>query len=736
MNVQPAGLNLGAEAYYGPAWFRNNVLENPGFEPVESGRVVDAQLATSSIFCDTNNYQTFPANFYSGATFEDVYSTATPSNAGKTGTITAYDPTGSGCSNGNPKFTYSANFNIATDDQIVFHTTGNLPTVAAGCTNSPSCGPATMWWFPNDAQWTTSTDQEPNGDGVQSLQLNLNGNTHSFNFYFDSLNASQNYFLINGSWTFSIWSKAVGATSPSCTATLQRLGVQTFFTNTWTPTTSWTQHVVTFTGSDSTTPAATNDLSIQCSGSGSGAAIRLDDAYLGPTAPADPTWRSALISTLQQIHPGYIRDQQGAQGDSEANEFADSAALQQTYFNGDGGGGYIYSIPEYFDLNSKVGSRPWIVIPVVLTDAEYTTLGTQLAALQTTYNLPEVDLEFGNENWNGVSCGGVCFSIASSGGTGSAASLAAYYSVAQRAFTEIKSAAGSGANLKFVGGAMWGSPPSDYQMTQAAAGIPIANYIDAGPYWYWCQNSTDSTATSEANMWNDPQGDTAQATMATTAAALAALGMKGAWYEEGPSTLGGTATTAERNEIVAGAGIAGAEAQTVLRSLSAGVPVMNSYQLVQPSFPTVNDYFACPGTTPPAGSTAPIWGMVNFLDTPIMRPRALALDLLNKYAIGGNFYPVTGAPSGVTVGAFLQSDGWHLALTNSNSTLTSVSIQFPNSSNALPGASQQVTFTNVTDTNEGAIPAVTIGAGPAITTNSASEVTIEVPAYGLVVANP
>ena len=731
-NVQPAGLNLGAEAFYGPAWFRNNVIENPGFEPVTSARVIDAQLATSSIFCDTVNYYNFPANFYNGATFEDVYSSVS-SNVGKTGTITAYDPTGAGCSNGNPKWTYSANFTIQTDDQIVVHASGNLPSSAAGCTYGFSCGPAVQWWFPNDAQWTTSSDQEPDGDGVQSLQLNLDGNTHDFNFYFDSLGGPQNYVLINGNWTFSIWSKAVSATSPSCTATVQRLGVQTFFTNTWTPGTSWTQHVVNFTGTDSTVPVGVNDLTIQCSGSGSGAAIRLDDAYLGPASKTD-VWRSALVSTLQEIHPGYLRDNQGAQGDSYANAFSDPAARQQAYKTNWSSNNYIYSIPEFFDLNHQVGSRPWIVIPVNLLDSEYTALGTALASLQATYDFPEVLLEFGDEDWNGAMCQGVCFD--QGGAVGSAAAMASYYAITQRAYSEIEAAAGSGANLKFVGGAEWGSPPGDYGMTQAAAGIPISSYVDAAPYFDWCQNDGDSTATSEANLWNDPQGDTAESTMATAASALAALGMKAAWYEMGPNTLGGTATTADRLSIVAGAGTAGAEAQTILRSLNAGVPVMNSWQLIQPNTGTIADYWGCGNTSPPAGTTTPLWGVVNFLDTPVMRPRALALDLLNNYAIGGNFYPVTGTPSGITAGAFLQSDGWHLALTNSNSTPTNVSIQFPNASNALPGASQQVTFTNVTDTNEGTTPAVTIGAGPAITKNSASEVTVAVPAYGVVAANP
>jgi hypothetical protein len=726
--VQRAGLDLGAETYYGPAYFRNNVLENPGFEPVESGRVIDAQLASSTIFCDTVNYYEFTKNFYNGATFEDVYSSDS-SNVGKTGTITAYDPTGAGCSNGNPKWTYSASFTIKTDDIVVVHASGNVPSPAGGCTYSPACGPAEMWWFQKDAQWTTSTDQSPGGDGVQSLQLNLDGSTHHFDFYFDGA-FTRNYFLINGNWTFSIWSKAVSGVSPSCTVTLSREGAKTFFSNTWTPGSSWAQHVVAFTGADSAAPVAANDLNIQCSGSGSGAAIRLDDAYLGPASTTD-VWRSALIAALQQIHPGYLRDNQGAQGDSYANAFSDAEARQQTTDGSWGGNQYIYSIPEFFDLNSKVGSRPWVVIPVNLLDSEYTALGNQLALLQSTYKFPEVLLEFGNEDWNGASCGGVCFD------QGGNVNQGAYATVANRVFAIIAAAAGSSANLKFVGGAQWGSPPGPADVQYISGLIPNANYIDAAPYWDWCQDSGYSTGTNETNMWNDSQQDTSEVTMASTVSSLIPVSQKLAFYEMGPSTLGGSATATERSSIIAGAGSAGAEAQTILRALTAGVPVMNSWQLIQPNMNTANDYFACsPGDNPPSGTTAAIWGVVNFIDTPVLRPRALALQLLNNYAIGGDFYPVTGAPSGITAGAFLQSDGWHLGLTNSNAAAANIAVTFPNSTHPLPTTAQQVIFTNVTDHNEGATPAVTLGAGPAITKNSAVQVTVVIPAYGAVAAKP
>jgi hypothetical protein len=162
---------------------------------------------------------------------------------------------------------------------------------------------------------------------------------------------------------------------------------------------------------------------------------------------------------------------------------------------------------------------------------------------------------------------------------------------------------------------------------------------------------------------------------------------------------------------------------------------MNSLQFTQLETGGWNDYNGC--ARPPAGRSIPIQGVVYFIDTPVFRPRGLALQLLNNYAIGGNFYAVNGAPSGVTIGAFLQSNGWHFALTNSNSTPAAVTINFPNSSRPLPGQLIQVNASAATSTNEGSgAPQVTIGKGGAVSINSPAQVTIPVPAYGAVVTYP
>lgn len=726
--MQRAGIDLGEETYYGPSWFTSNVLENPGFEPIESGRAIDVTSPTSTTFCDDSNAYLFPSDFYDGATFEVVYS-SNASNVGSIGKITGYDPTGQGCSNGNPKWTYSADFAIQPDDIVVTHTTGTLSSVAQGCSSSPACGPAALWWFGDDPQWSTSIDQEPKGDGVQSLQLMLDGASHKVDYYFDPIVAQgHSNFLINGRWKFNIFSKAVQATAASCTAKLRRTGGTAYFTHTWTPHSNWKETAISFEGADTLSNAtATADLSITCSGESG--AIRLDDAYLGP-AVSDGAWRPAVVNALKRLHPGYIRDDQVTRGDSYANIVSDPAAQQITFDSGDSDYNDAYSIPEFLDLNSRVGSRPWVSIPVTLDDAEYTALGKTLASLQAIYNFPELLIEFGNADATG-SCGGACFE---QGGT---LSQVAYAAVANRAFGLIQAGAGTGANLKYVGSAQWGTvAPNDGNAQYMASVLPSAQYIGVAPYWDRCQDSDTGLATDEANLWNDPEGDTDQSVMTSATSDVQAFGQRLAFYGLGPDTLAGSDDTAGRTAIVAGAGSAGAEAQTILRGLSAGVSIITSSEFTQIEMTGTNDNAAA-CANPPAGTYVPIRGDLSFIDTPVVRPRGLALQLLNNYAIGGDFYPVDGAPSGVTIGAFLQSDGWHVAVTNSNSTSTQVAITFPDSSHSLPVNLKQISYSAVTDNNEGAgAPQVTIRSGGKIIKDFSTQVTVPIPGFGTVVGFP
>src|ERR1700683_3424567 len=76
-NLQGVGINLYGWTFWGASdEYLQNILQNPGFEPSTSGRVVIVPSgATSTAFCDQNNWYPMPSGFYTGAIFEDVYVT-------------------------------------------------------------------------------------------------------------------------------------------------------------------------------------------------------------------------------------------------------------------------------------------------------------------------------------------------------------------------------------------------------------------------------------------------------------------------------------------------------------------------------------------------------------------------------------------------------------------------------------------------------------------------------------
>jgi len=135
-----------------------------------------------------------------------------------------------------------------------------------------------------------------------------------------------------------------------------------------------------------------------------------------------------------------------------------------------------------------------------------------------------------------------------------------------------------------------------------------------------------------------------------------------------------------------------------------------------------------------------MWGVVHDLPTGRLRPRGLALQLLNKYLAAsktGGFYPASSNTyTGITIGAWHDArNSWNVAIVNANSSAQSVMVQFPSTAGLPTGTVQRINYTSsITDTNE-ASALVTIGKGGVVVAGpSANQVTIPVPAYGLVVA--
>ncbi len=714
-DIQRIGINLGGRAFWGTSQYRQNVLQNPGFEPSLSGRIVLAKNPTASAFDDDVQYFNYPANWYDGARFEDVYSSA-KGNVGGYGTIVGYEPAaGAG---GAPRFRYKAGFTVAPGDALAFHQSGPLP----GYTGF---GPVEGWWIPNDPAFQTARDHEPESGGVQSLQVNLDGATHAFDSYLDSSGGARNYLPLIGRWRFSIWAKAAGAVAPSIAVTFSRVGVATPLNETITPGGEWKKYSFDFEGSDSAaTPV--DPLQLHIAVSGASGNVRLDDAFLGPAAGIGG-WRTQVVSVLRSMRPGYIRDNQGAQGDDFANRIADGSARMPTHVSGAGAGAWLYSIGDQLALSAEVGARPWLVIPVVMADDEYAALGRYLARQQAHYKFPELLIEFGNENWNGVSCGGVCFSFGN---------VSMYTTVASRAFALMRNAAGPAANLRFVGA---GQYVATGQMSQVASGFgPHADYVASAPYSLGCLDTGLGIAAGERKLWRDPWAS--ESLFMTPIVKALAAGQRSITYESNFTTLGGNASERERNQIIAGGGGAGAYAQTILREMDAGTVIQMAWVLSELQIGTISsspysDYYGDCKLAPP-NSYAYLFGIVHDLDRPLIRPTGFAVAMLNDFAIRGDYYRVdTGAYKNVSAGAFLDVAGWRLALTNGNDSPLTVTVQF-GAGHPLPDRAREVAYASPADENESQ-PLVTIRQGPQIGADDRTHrVTLTLPAYSVVVAFP
>ncbi len=737
-NLQGVGINLYQWTFWdASADYLQNILQNPGFEPSTSGRVVIVPSgATSTAFCDQNNWYPMPSGFYTGATFEDVYVTGTVANAVAatrgTGTITGYNPTG--CASSTPRFTYTASFTIKAGDYIRFHMAGNMGNVGYS-TYAP------VGWWNSDSRITLVNDKEPSSSGVQTLDLALNGSAHAISQYQDTQPGSyaggpNNWIQVTGSWTVSCWIKAIDAASPSVTLSFGRIGLPAYFQQSYTPTANWTKYSSTFNGSETSLTANIATLQFQIVANGASGDIRVDDCFVGPTSASVPSWSPDMAKTLKALNPGFIRDNQGAQGDSYANFVADDTGRGVASFSGSSFS-WLYNVDQFFRLNAAVGSTPWIVIPVVLTDTEYQALGAYLAKEEALYGFSQILIEWGNEMWNGGSCGGVCYSYQGD----------QYSAVAKRDFNSILTGAGasSGNYLKWVAGGQYGAyPPSTGQITTVQTAANTATYIDGAPYYLFCLDAQTAVANDMSLLFGDE--NLQESYMDQVTSALASDGQQFAVYEGGPSTWWGSASNSERNRTIAGAGSAASDAELALNLWTSGTPIVNLWNLAQTDF--VCNGASCPnfpigntcGGTPPNPMSADMWGVVHDLPTGLLRPRGLALQLLNNYFITsrtGSFYPTSSSTyTGVTVGAWHDSHNlWNVAIVNSNANPQNIVVQFP-SANGLPaGTVKQINYTSsIADVNETSA-LVTIGNGSKVVAGpNANQVTIPVPAYGLVVA--
>ena len=702
---------LGGWDYWGAEQYRQNILTNAGFEPIIEGRILEVASPTSTTFEDDVNWiGKGPSNWYKGATF----SVRSGVSAGATGQISAYNPNGSG----DPIFTCNGSCpTLNTGDEISMYFTD---PVQAG--NIPN------WWTSDTAFVQTNSDHEPNSKGTYSLQTTLNGSDHRIDSYFDSIgNKTINFLPVSGQWQFSFWAKTVNASSDAAISVdFSRLsdgthGNTDFISpQTFKPTGTWQQYTYTFTGNET---ANLGPLDFEVDFNGTSGTILVDDVFLGSTSGSPGGWRNEVVNTLNTLRPGTLRDWQGQLGEPFLYRTGDDTAHGGTSYDGPAISSelYSYTMGDFFALAHTVGAEPWVVLPTTVTDAELQQYGAYLEQQQALYHFPEIMIELGNENWNGVFRGAGIISASS------------YAAVAQRDFSMLQEAANNDSTLKFVGAGQYASP---YQIQQVAEGIPVAPYIAAAPYFFVCQDTGLAVSTYLNEMFND--GFSIPSNEMIPIAQGLQPGQTAVTYEENLSTDGGSATTAERDEIVGGYGSGGALAQQILRLMNSGFRIQNAFVLAQLNFDAQDGAWGYSGqcaNNPPSGTTVPIWGIVHDLNAAsnLIRPTGLAVELANM-AVGGDFYPVnTSKYPGVTGAAFLSSGKWSALFSNGNATSQTITLTFP--SGTVPTSMSQLAYTNgLTDTNESSA-LVSIKPG-SVTSLGNNQVSFVIPPWGAVALTP
>ena len=746
------GVNLGSQEIGGPGDFMQNMLDNPGFEPPTDGHLIKVGSgATTSTFSDTTDSGA-PTGYWIGA----KASVRTGAAAGGQFTITAFTAAGSytfgSCLNatgrsiscptlapgvgvievrtstsiGQPFTTCcianwvagDSNSNLTTADK--YEGQGSLAmNVADGNSHYVDYG------------WDTgqNTGGVCSNDNVTPCTIaNQNTDCGSGNICLNGP-ASGPWHPVVGAFEIAFYAKGANTPTgtPQITVALTRTGgVNATHTFTLTNDGAWHHYTYTFTGTDTgfiggfKLPRLDFKMTATNGSAEAGATIYVDDVYVGRQATSTTGFRNEVITSLQAINPGSLRygayDQlgtndagyEGASGCTAGNSGPTTTGTCDylhgpAYINGLSSS-WTYAAQDVYPLANALGAVPWMTIGNAMNNADLIAFTDRMCSAITTYGFPSVWIEQSNEEWNNgadhISYGSSNldqlgygeetqrnFAIMSAEATAHCPSVASrfHYMMGNQV-----------CNTGVVSGEMSGA---------AAAGYPMPNTsqygTDNAPYYFVNtakSGSLEAQAAAYALAYFSAVpavvGPSGKGCIATGNNDLATIGSNNFlnFYEEGPSSAGGPATTEQYYLSEGGYPSAAWMAQSWLQGQQLQrVPIQNEYQFTQAEY----------GYN---GSLAPIWGIVHDLDSdfgptfPHLRPIALGMEVVNS-AIGGSYHPVDGIPSGTYASAFLQGTDWSAVLVNSTSTNAAGTITFP--PGTVPGSCKTVHYSNgIRDNNE------------------------------------
>jgi hypothetical protein len=466
----------------------------------------------------------------------------------------------------------------------------------------------------------------------------------------------------------------------------------------------WHQYVYSFTGQDKPSDLGPLNFSMSCSNG----VIYFDNMFLGQTN-AVSGFTHDTYESLKGLNPGTIRmaptDVSGGAPTAEQLDGTSYVMPPMGQLESLGIDGNAFSYGEMVGLAAALSSTtsPWLTVGMALSDSDYQTFGKQLCGWESTYNFPAIYVECNNENWNGAS--GPYFKTPIS-------QTPAYGLACARAFNQISSIC-SDSQIHYLFNNQTGNS-GVMSAVQTAHDFPNTNQYGISNHFYIDSGSSSTSlstivGTAFANslitksVAKDNKYDDVGALCQGKYGSGPGCNQIIAWYEGGPQTYGTSSNHLAASQANVGWASAGIEMQALLQMLT--VPnvaqagdITNTFALNGNGGGGVDFWGITPGNWGLLSAFAPVY--------PWYRPAGLAIELYNR-AVQGDYHVCTGAPSGISCAAFLSGGKWTAALTNGNSTTTSVTITFP--TGTVPSAGTTINYVNGMSDNNEATNTVTIG---------------------------
>lgn len=575
------GLNLGGSGTWGAEQLRANVLANPGFESIIDRAIVNVGRVDARGFADDTDWLARNQGFWSGGRY-DVRSGDT---AGQTGKILASKRSPG---NGPDEFTVDTPTASLRRGDVV-SVTRDLDTTIAP-----------HWWKGNGVV-ATSRDIPPGSGGLQSLRLLADAQRPAeILHYLDNIgNRAGKLLPVIGKWKVALWARQVGA-GASLQIRFDREHSPAFLERRITPERVWKRYEFEFDAND-VGPAGVLTLGFTARDG----EILIDEAYLGEADAGAGGFRRVVVETLRSLHPGYLRDWQGQLGDTLDNRLSGEGSHRPVrYRPGEHESQFHYSLPDFLSLCAAVEAQPWVIAPTTLSDAEWRKFGAYLHAAAEQFGFREIFVEFGNENWN---------SIFRPAGIPDATALGA---VADRGFRLLREGGGDDKRLHTVINAQFVNVQSSAQLARLSR---QAERISVAPYFLYRLDTGVGADEAIKRAFDEDA-----LLLEKEVAEAEKLGKRLSVYEVNFHTTLGTASSAQRNNVVTGAASGTALARRLLQGSLAGVREQAVY-----SFAGFDSYVGG------SKELVRLWGITRDLSVANrLRPTGLALAMLNRIAGG------------------------------------------------------------------------------------------------------